>query len=104
MQKDTEKTDVIFRVIKIDGITELTALFPHNVETHTGLVACYAHIGQHNTADYSYCVSKSRLATEAECADLKNELENHCGYNLNVVKKRNYNKYLKNYYNLTEIK
>jgi len=98
MKKDTYKTDVIFRVLTIGDITEVTALFPHDVETPEGHISCYAHVGQHGSADYRYCVSKSRLATKEEYRDLKNELENAVGYNLNIVQKQNRTKYLKSYY------
>lgn len=98
MERDTHKTDVIFRVVKIQGITELTAFLPHEVETGEGHIVCYAHNGQHGSANYGYCVSKSRLATEKEYADLKKEMENHFGYNFNVIKKQDRKKYLESYY------
>jgi hypothetical protein len=93
MQKDKYKIDVIFRVIKIQGITEITALFPHEVETLEGCVCCYAHEGQHGMANYTYCVSKGRLATKKEYKDLKKELQFR-GYNLNIIQKQNRKKYL----------
>ena len=95
MKKDKYKTDVVFRVLTIGDITEVTAFFPHNVETMEGHVGCYTHCGQHGAADYRYCVSKSRLATKAEYADLKKELETGFGYNFNIIKKQNREKYLK---------
>lgn len=98
MKKDPFKTDVIFRGISINGITEITALFPHQVETNEGHIGCYAHQGQHSVADYHFFVSKSRLATEEEYKDLKNELEIGFGYNFNVIKKQNTTKYLKSHY------
>ncbi len=95
MEKDNYKTDVIFRVVKIQGITEVTAFFPYEVENN-GLVSCYAHCGQHGSADYKYCVSKGHLATENEYKELKTELEG-LGYDLKVIRKQNYNKYLTEY-------
>lgn len=96
MEKDNYKTDVIFRIINIDGLSEVTALFPHEAE-HDGTVVCYAHLGQHGNANYVYCVSKGRLATEEEYAPLKEELEG-LGYDLNIMKKQNRGKFLKSYY------
>lgn len=98
MKKDNYKTDVIFRVLKIQGITEITAFLPHDVDTFEGHVICYAHNGQHGAANYHYCVSKSRLATPKEYKELKKEMECHYGYNFNIIKKQNRKKYLESYY------
>jgi hypothetical protein len=87
-------TDVIFR---IDTTPEhkgvVFALFPHDCETHEGLVGSYQRVGQHSTADYGWCIRKSRPATPQEYADLKSELET-IGYDVRVVVRRNYAKYL----------
>ena len=42
-------------------------------------------------------IATSRPANEFESADLKAELKS-IGYNIREVKKRNYDKYLKSYY------
>jgi len=92
MAKDTHITDVLFR--KYKKTNEILALFPHVVESN-GFVTCYQHVGQHDTADYKYCVTTLTVpATPEEYADLKKELEDSIGYNLNVVKRRNWNKYI----------
>lgn len=98
MEKDTYKTDVVFRVdtSKSWGGT-VYALMPHEVNDHKGNVVCYQHVGQHSGADYKGCIATSRPATETEYADLKTELES-IGYDLNIIKKQNYDKYLKSYY------
>ena len=82
--------DVIFRKWK-DG--SILALFPYCVDTYEGSVMCYEHTGQHSSADYKYCISSSKLAKEHEYKPLKAELES-MGYNLNVIKRQNYNKFL----------
>jgi len=93
MKKDTHKTDVIFRVDKTkDFENTIFALFPH-IKEHNNSVLYYQHIGQHSTADYDHCIKTSKLATENEYKNLFIELES-IGYNLNVIKKRNYKKYL----------
>lgn len=98
MEKDTHTTDMVFRVdTSKDWKGTVFALFPHEVSTLDGCVTCYQHIGQHSSADYRHCISKSRPATAEEMADLKKELEG-LGYNINIVKKQNYDKYLKSYY------
>lgn len=99
MKKDKHITDVIFRVDKSkDFKGTVYALFPHEVCDHKGHVTSYQHVGQHSGADYTHCIRTSRLATQAESNDLKIELRG-LGYNLNVVSKQNYAKYLKSYHN-----
>jgi hypothetical protein len=97
MEKDIQKTDVIFRCDKHGDFKGVVfALFPHEVSCYDGSVTFYTHIGQHGLADYKYSMSKSRTATEKESANLKKEMEG-LGYNLNIVKKQNYDKYLASY-------
>ena len=84
------KTDVIFREFK----GEILALFPYMIYNYKGDVTCYAHIGQHGSADYNYVISNSKCINEPYNLPLYSELENHVGYKLNVIKRINYNKYL----------
>ena|ERR1035437_2203061 len=99
MKKDDYKTDVIFRVDKSkDWKGTVFALMPHDVCDHKGNVNCYQHIGQHSGADYRANIATSRPAKESEYKDLKREMEQGHGYNFNVIKKQNYDKYLKSYY------
>lgn len=84
MEKDTEKTPVIFRIYR----GEVCAYFPAEPYDISGaLITCYAHVGQHGAADISF-LSKGRLATAFEYADLRDELEDFFGYNLEIYKKR----------------
>lgn len=99
MAKDTQITDVVFRVFR----KEILAMFPHEVCDSKGHVTSYMHIGQHGGADYSGCIRSSRKAIESEYADLKKEMEG-LGYNLKVVNKQNYNLYLKSYKEVNRIK
>jgi hypothetical protein len=104
MEKDVNKTDVIFRVDTTkDFKGDVVAVFPHNVETLEGNVGYYIHVGQHSHGDYQRIIQTSRPATEDEAKDLKAELENHFGYNFNVIKRRNYDKYLESYYSVRKI-
>lgn len=94
MKKDKEKTDVIFRVDKTKNWKgTVFALLPHNAMNSLGDVTSYQHVGQHSGADYNHCIRTSKLATKKEYKDLKKEMEGF-GYNFNIVKKRNYKKYL----------
>jgi len=94
MKTDDFKTDVIFRKEK-DGC--IVAVFPYNIEgiyMNYAHILYYSHIGQHCCGLYSYALKETKPATKREYSDLKYELESD-GYNLNVIKRRNYNKYLK---------
>jgi len=95
MVKDTEFTEVVFRKEK-DG--SILAVFPYII--HHGItVTCYAHIGQHSACLYSeYAMQCCKPATAAEYKDLFDELENSVGYRLKVVKRQNYDKFLKAYH------
>jgi len=85
--------DVIFRIDKYG----VFALFPHNVQDIGGDVLYYAHVGQHSSADYDHCIRTSKPATEEQYKQLEKELTS-IGYELNIIKKRNYDKYLKSYH------
>ena len=97
MKTDTEITDVIFRKEKDKTII---ALFPYIIHDMAGNVMCYAHLGQHGGASYNWAITETKPAKEDDYADLKRELENHYGYNLNIVKRRNHEKYLEEYYKI----
>lgn len=87
------KVDVHFR--KFKGESQVTAVFPYVIETHTE-VACYSHLGQHSTCCFDY-VSITKPATPKEYSDIKKELED-IGYEVNVIKKRDHSNYLKAYW------
>ncbi len=98
MQKDTELTDIIFRTETGNSVWKGTvfALFPHECSDNNGNVTSYQHIGQHGSADYHHCIATSKLATPAEYADLKKEMEG-LGYKIRVIKRQNREKYLASY-------
>jgi hypothetical protein len=97
MEKDAHTTDVIFRIdTSKDFKGTVFALFPHEVCDQRGNVTTYQHIGQHSGGDYRTCLEKSRLATSKESESLKKEMEG-LGYNINVVKKQTYKKFLESY-------
>jgi hypothetical protein len=104
MEKDTYTTDLIFRVYKKKEFKNaVLALFPHEVSTLKGSVNCYEFVGQHGSADYKHCINITRPATAEEYADLKKELEG-LGYDINVVKRQNYDKYLADFKRVRGIK
>jgi len=80
-----DKTVVIFRKFP-EG--EIVAIFPEiPANDHRAECLCYQHIGQHGPASYSL-VDRTKLATAAEYAELKTELES-IGYDLIVHKRIN---------------
>jgi hypothetical protein len=88
MEKDTEKTKVIFRTFK-DG--EVIAIFPEECGTNEyWTCASYVHVGQHGSCDPDAVIQGTKLSTVEEYSDLKNELENCIGYNLEVIKRNRY--------------
>lgn len=87
------KVDINFRIDK-DGVF---ALFPHEC-SYSNFVTCYQHVGQHSSAEYRGCIRSSKSATPKQYKDLKKELKS-IGYVINVVKRQNYNKFLKSYHN-----
>lgn len=90
LEKDTYKTDVIFRKYK-DG--DIIALFPHDIINSRGHVKSYMHVGQHSGADYMGVIMKTKPAKIDEFTDLKDELES-IGYDLNIIIRINKRKYL----------
>jgi acyl-CoA thioesterase len=91
------KVDIVFRVDKTrNGNGEVFALFPHDCCNHNGNVTSYQHVGQHSSANYKHCLEMSKPATPEQYADLLKELES-IGYEVNIVKKQNYEKFLKSY-------
>lgn len=89
MCKDTNVTDVIFRVDTTkDFKGTIFALFPHLVADLQGNIMSYQHIGQHSGANYLHCIKTSKPATEKQYKDLKSELE-QIGYSLRIVKRQN---------------
>ncbi len=90
--KDKHITDMTFR---IDGYG-VFALFPHEVCDLKGHVTTYQHVGQHSGADYTHCIYKSKKATPKQYKPLLQELKS-IGYNINIVHRQNYSKWLKSY-------
>lgn len=93
MKKDKHKTEVIFRKFKDNG--DIIAIFPYIVGFR-GEVQFYMHVGQHGDSDYCGLLSRTKLATPKEYIALKRELRS-IGYNIKVIQKRNYNKYVEAY-------
>ena len=90
MDKDKEKTKVIFRYWK----GEVIAIFPTELgdnSPHT--CSSYQHVGQHSACDPYGIVAESRPAIRAEFHELYRELEN-LGYNLEVIQRNRHDFYI----------
>jgi hypothetical protein len=92
MKKDLFKTDVMFRKEKDNTIL---AVFPYDIADPKGNVTGYARLGQHTAVCWDYVLLNTKPAKEFTA--LQKELES-LGYNINIVKRRNYSKYLNAYY------
>jgi hypothetical protein len=68
---------------------DILALFPYMV-SERGYCQSYMHFGQAGAADYNICIALTKPATPEEYAELKAELEQVCGYQLTVAKRRHY--------------
>ena len=99
MKKNYFKTDVMFRKEK-DGT--ILAVFPYEIEGIKGECSCYAHVGQHMQMDWGYLSETKPVKDKSEYHNLCVELES-IGYDLNVIQRRNYDKYLKAYRAINKI-
>jgi len=87
MKKQNQGDKVVFRIYP-DG--EVIALFPQiSASLGGGLCESYMHVGQHGGADPILVVSRTKLATPKEYANLYAELE-QIGYNLQPAKRCTY--------------
>lgn len=90
VEKDTEVTKVVFRKWRTKPHTVI-AIFPEELGDNSPYTcSSYEHIGQHGSCDPFYLTQATRLAKPAEYAALKEELENHYGYKLRVMKRIQY--------------
>ena len=66
---------VMFRMWRVDGDTQLIALFPDlAMEEDPAYINSYQTIGQHSIAHYSHIMYHSHPAKQKEYADLLKEL------------------------------
>lgn len=78
MKKDTQKTKVVFRIWPKSQGGEVIAIFPRDPGTNDpATCSSYVHFGQHGNCNPTALARTLRLATPAEYAHLKRELENY---------------------------
>ena len=73
---------VIFRKERQTG--EVIAFFPETYKD--GTLMCYAHVGQHSTAELTYYRTTIK-AKPLEFKELEKELMELCGYRLEIKQK-----------------
>jgi hypothetical protein len=83
IQTDECSTRVVYRAWPNGEVTALLLDVPAN----PGMVACYAHIGQHGEGQYYHVIGQTRPAREGEYAALHRELTT-IGYELTVRQRR----------------
>ena len=97
MELDKHITEVFFRVERHkDYKGQIFALLPYEISSGY-YITCYSN-GGHSSADYRSCIANSKPASKQEYENLYNQMR-QLGYNLKVVDRQVYNKYLKAYYN-----
>lgn len=88
--QDDEITPVLFRVHRAPKTHggEVIAVFPCEPANYVGYaMTCYVHVGQHGLCDHGW-YNRTRPATPAEYADLKEELESApYGYRFRVYRR-----------------
>ena len=99
MKAKRNSIEVMFRKYT-DRSGEILAVFPYEMHDRLGrFVTCYAHIGQHGSAQMSHVLGKTRPAKPNEYAELLEELKGiyeralHKGdavYTLRIIKRRSY--------------
>jgi len=100
MEDEIIDIEVIFRICKGGDVV---ALFPYSIYSndHIGLINSYMHIGQHSSSSYCDTMQSSKPAKEDGYKDLKEELES-IGYNLKIIKRRHFQKYLDAWHKVRE--
>jgi hypothetical protein len=88
MERDNYKTTIIFKKTH-DG--EIIAFMPYEPAAYGNMLS-YVHMGQHSEASIGF-YHECKPAIQDEYDELKNELENHCGYNVETKKRINYDRY-----------
>lgn len=89
---DPDKTKVLFRKCKEGG--DIIAVFPRELGNgNPDNCLCYQHVGQHGSCDLAWVEKHTVTAEPGEYTDLFNELVNHCGYDLRIMKNFCYKDY-----------
>ena len=91
---DTEITKVIFRKWNksVDKKQGIIAIFPEDIGTMSSYTCnSWEWVGEHGACDPVQVIKGSKPATEIEYLEVKNYLENHYGYKLEVIQRLRYN-------------
>jgi hypothetical protein len=91
---NTEKTKVIFRKWNksVDKNQGIIAIFPEELGTMSPYTcSSWEWVGEHGACDPVMVIKSSKLATENEYQEVRNYLEDHYGYKLEVIQRLRYN-------------
>ena len=91
---DTESTKVIFRKWNklVDKNQGIIAIFPEDLGTMSPYTCnSWEWVGEHSACDPVLVIKSSKPATKSEYQEVKNYLENHYGYKLEVIQRLRYN-------------
>jgi hypothetical protein len=89
-----EITKVIFRKWNktVDKNQGIIAIFPEEPGTMSPYTCdSWEWVGEHGACDPTGVIKNSKPATEGEYQEVKNYLESHYGYNLEVIQRLRYN-------------
>jgi len=90
---DTEITKVIFRKWNksVDKKQGIIAIFPEDIGTMSRYTCnSWEWVGEHGSCDPAVVIKNSKPANEGEYQEVKNYLENHYGYKLEVIQRLRY--------------
>ena len=90
----TEITKVIFRKWNksVDKKQGIIAIFPEDIGTMSSYTcSSWEWVGEHGACDPVLVIKGSKPATEIEYQEVKDYLENHYGYKLEVIQRLRYN-------------
>ena len=91
---NTEITKVIFRKWNktVDKNQGIIAIFPEELGTMSPYTcSSWEWVGEHGACDPAMIIKSSKPATESEYKEVKNYLEDHFGYKLEVIQRMRYN-------------
>ena len=74
LTEEREKREPVKVVFRKHPDGDIVALFPELSEDGSSCVS-YEHVGQHGSADYAYCISRTKPAKPEEYSDLLAELK-----------------------------
>ena len=93
--KDKTKTEMMFRKQKSGDFKGIIfVIMPYEIADIHGNVMSYQTDGQHSAVTYDLAMKKSVPAKKKEFKKLKKELESFYDYNIKIIQRRSFKKYI----------